>query len=460
MMKTKNKSHGLRAVSLTAGIAFALSIANGTETDSASDAEVLLKLFQDKGLVTAEEAEAARAKLADRPAPPVESPDETSPVRTAEWIERIDLFGDARLRFEHRSGKDGSTAGDDRMERNRWRYRLRGGAKMEFAEDFRAGIRLETGSSGRSTNVTFGDDSGPWGKNSDGVNVGQIYLNWTPADWFGTTVGRQPVPFEVTGLVWDGDLNPEGLSETFAFKARNADLFATFGQFVYDDANPDNPFGAGVDYTDAFLFVNQVGARYNFNEKVSAQVAPVLHIYSGQGDDFRGPFVGTTPANSVGINDLLVLAIPMEVTFSPGQFPARVFGDFAVNLDGKDRARAAGTPDADDEIFAWQAGVEIGSTKKKGGWKARTFYQSSGLYALDANMVDSDLFDSRLNMKGFVLQGAYAFTDFLTFTLTYANADRKDKDLPTGAFGDIGGGAGTAYLEDYQLFQGDISFKF
>jgi hypothetical protein len=74
-------------------------------------------------------------------------------------------------------------------------------------------------------------------------------------------------------------------------------------------------------------------------------------------------------------------------------------------------------------------------------------------------MVDSDLFDSRLNMKGFVAQGVYAFTDFLNATLTYANGDRNHKSLPTGAVGDLGLPAGTASLEDFQLFQADLNFK-
>ena len=54
------------------------------------------------------------------------------------------------------------------------------------------------------------------------------------------------------------------------------DLFANFAQFVYDDANPENPLGARatttanngsnqlVPNTDAFLCAWQVGAKFNF----------------------------------------------------------------------------------------------------------------------------------------------------------------------------------------------------
>jgi hypothetical protein len=425
-----------------------------------SETDVLLDLLQQKGLITSQEAEAVRAEAVRRTVQPAEPAAKTVKLPFAKWVEGVELYGDARLRFEHREGEDGAVAGDDRLERNRWRYRLRAGARMELTDQFRAGIQLETGASGRSSNVTFGDDAGPWGKSSDGIYLGLLFLNWTPTDWFGVTAGRQANPFKVTSLVWDGDLSPEGISQSFKHKAGKFDLFATFGQYLYDDSNPDNVFGAGPDFSDAYLFVNQVGARYNFNPDVSVQVAPVLNVYSGEGDTYRVPFVGTAVTNSVGINDLLVLEIPAEVKFKVGSIPARVFGDFALNLKGEDRARAADNPDADDEIYAWQAGVELGAARKKGGWSVKAYYQMSDLYALDANMVDSDLFDSRLNMKGFVVQGVYAFTDFLNATLTYANGDRKNKTLPTGAVGDLGGPNGTAFLEDYQLFQADLNLKF
>jgi hypothetical protein len=425
-----------------------------------SETDVLLDLLQQKGLITSQEAEAVRTETARRTTSSGESTVETVKLPFAKWVENVDLYGDARMRFEHRSGEDGATAGNDHIERNRWRYRLRAGVRMELTDHFRAGIQIETSPAGRSSNVTIGDDAGPWGKNSDGIFVGLLYLNWTPTDWFSTTAGRQPNPFKVTSLVWDGDLTPEGLTESFKLKAGKFDLFATFGQYIYDDSNPDNVFGAGPDFSDAFLFVNQVGARYSFNKNVSAQIAPALNVYSGEGDTYRVPFVGTALTNSVGINDLLVLEIPAEVKFKLGPLPARVFGDFALNLEGKDRARAAGNPDHDDEIYAWQAGLELGATRKKGDWSLRAFYQMSDLYALDANMVDSDLLDSRLNLKGFVAQGAYAFTDFLNLTLTYANGDRNNKSLPTGAVGDLGGPTGTASLENYQLFQADLNLKF
>mgnify|MGYP005838849417 CR=1 FL=1 len=436
----------------------ALAAQPGEASPPGSEAEVLLHLLQQKGLISAQEAEQVRAEAARRATQTAEEFARQSRLHFNRWIERVDLYGDARLRFEHRGGEDGAGAGDDHLERNRWRYRLRLGTRWEFSDHLRAGLRVETGSGGRSSNVTFGDDAGPSGKESDRLFLGLLYLNWTPYEWLSVTAGRQENPLQTTSLVWDPDLTPEGLSETFRHKIGRFDLFATFGQFVYDDANPDNPFGS-VSRSDAFLFVNQLGARFNVSPNLSLQVAPALHVYSGEGDSHRGPFVGTA-ANSAGINDLLVLEVPAEVKFKLGTLPVRIFGDFGANLHGDDRARAAGVPQFDTEVYAWQAGAELGSVKQKEGWSFRAFYQASDLFALDPNLVDSDLFDSRLNLQGFAVQGVYALTDFAQLTLSYAHADRNNKALPTGAVGDLGGKSGTAFLENYQLFQVDLNFKF
>jgi hypothetical protein len=186
-------------------------------------------------------------------------------------------------------------------------------------------------------------------------------------------------------------------------------------------------------------------------------VAPALYAYSGGGDSFNSTFVGTTAANSVGINDLLVLQVPVEVRWKLGKVPLRAFGDFAVNLQGQDRAAQAGFAQEDDQIYAWQAGLELGSAKKKGGWSLRGFWQRSDLFALDPNLVDSDLFDARVNMEGFALQGTYALTDFLVFSLTYANAERASRSLPALYGYDL---RDTPWLRHYQLLQADMTFRF
>ena len=49
-------------------------------------------------------------------------------------------------------------------------------------------------------------------------------------------------------MVWDPDLNPEGAAERFKYTVGNADFFANFGQFLYQDNNPSYISGSLVPY--------------------------------------------------------------------------------------------------------------------------------------------------------------------------------------------------------------------
>ena len=71
-------------------------------------------------------------------------------------------------------------------------------------------------------------------------------------------------------------------------------------------------------------------------------------------DALPGGFVYATSANSynqTGINNLAIVELPMEVNFKLGSLDAKAFGDFSINLEGDDRARAA-----------YAAGTAIGGT--------------------------------------------------------------------------------------------------
>ena len=164
----------------------------------------------------------------------------------------------------------------------------------------------------------------------------------------------------------------------------------------------------------------------------------------------------TVTPNQTGINSLFVLEVPAEFGWKVGELPMRIFGDFAVNIDGADRARAAGHPDKTDQKYAYQIGLGIGRLKDKGSWELRAFWQHVDQFALDPNLVDSDIYDSRVNMEGFAITGGYAITDAVTANLTYAHGDQVDHDLGTGGVGDIG----INPVDDYNLFQADLNFKF
>lgn len=440
----------------SSGVAFALG----------EDTRALLDTLVKKGLITNQEA----AEIATR-ARKDSAEDGGDRIRMKSWIEDLTLFGDARTRYEFREGQSGFAPGSsggpssgtqgDTFARERFRYRLRFGALAKFTDDFMMGLRLETSANNRSTNVTFGDDGGPFGKGSDGIFVGQAYANWAPADWATLVVGKMPNPLMTSSMVWDPDLNPEGAAEKIRFAVNDrVVVFAAFGQFLYDEARVNNPLGKGGIRKNLFMFANQIGAEFELGKDVSLAAAPTVYVYAGSGDRFAA---ATTPnftgddTTGAALDRLLVVEIPLELKWRMFDQPWKIFADFAVNADGKARAHLARDFAGDRETYAYQIGVVVGSTAKKGDWEAKVFRQRTGLYALDPNLVDADLFDSRLNMEGFALSLGYAFTDFLSGTITYARADRIEKNLLTSAPGDL---TGLNPLNDYQLLQLDLNFRF
>jgi hypothetical protein len=486
-------------------IAIGASLAVGSITARAQDAGALLDLLVKKKLITDQEAEEVRGELTR----------DVATTAAGKWkisapITEVELYGDMRVRYE---GREGTTAGvvpgspgaDDTLKRSRERYRFRLGLRGTLVDDWFFGLRIETSTNPRSTNVTFGDDAGPFGKASDALGIGQAYLGYSGFRDIRLTVGKMPNPLVTTLMVWDGDINPEGMAEQWKhsynfswgggtttaaaesyskdgksvaaavesepFKVK-LDLFVNLGQFLYDDVNPENPLGARTasggrlnPNSDNWLLAWQIGARVNFPKNIYFQAAPVLYTYTGAGDSFNTFYVGgqqgltntlSLATNQVGINSLMILEVPAEFGFKIGELPVRIFGDFAVNFEADDRALAAGHPEAGDQRYAWQLGVGVGQLKAKHDWELKAFWQHTEQYALDPNLVDSDFFDSRVNIEGVVVQAGYAISDAIIFNLSYGYGHRADKNLGTGGVGDIG----INPLEKYQVFQADLNVKF
>lgn len=436
--------HTSKCLALLAGVILA------TGSALAQDSGPLIDLLIKKGVVTDQEAEELRAELVKDFAANTAA----GKLNLSGPLTELKISGDVRVRYEYRGA---TNLTGDNSDRSRFRYRLRPAITGNLGSQWSFGFRFENGGGSRSSNVTMGDDTGPWAKTNDGLYVGQVYLTYKPTSEWTITAGRMANPFVNTSLVWDGDINPEGFAEKFTRTAGKVTYFANLGQFIYDSANPQNRFGTTVTRKDQFLLGWQGGVTVKIDEKNSFQIAPTLYHYVNNERtslNFAGAF---SPTNQAAINNLTVIDVPVEFNTTLANGSAfRAFGDFAYNLDAEDRARKYGRADLDSEGWAWQAGVQYGKAKLKGEWDLKAFYQQTGLFALDVNLVDSDLFDSRTNVEGVVVGLNYQLTDAITFTTTFANGKTKDKSAISAGSGDMG----TTAFKDYNLLQLDIVAKF
>ncbi len=443
MLKLKSKLLTTAAFLLGAGLALA------------QDSGPLIDILVKKGIVNDQEAEELRADLVKD----FVANTSAGKLNLGSTLTELKIGGDVRIRYEDRTGELNT---GDRQTRDRFRYRFRTSLTGKLVNNWSFGIRLETATGSRSSNVTMGDDAGPFAKNSDTVNVGQIYLNWTPTPEWTFTAGRMPNPLVTTLMVWDGDINPEGFAEQYRHRSGKNEFFATLGQFLYSTSGNQTPFGAPLvaGSKDLYMMAWQGGYKYYINGATHFfQVAPVVYNYL-QTDQRRNTAAFNavlSPTNDTAVNNLFVLEVPMEYNWVAAGKPMKIFADVAMNFDAKARATKFGKPALDGEDKAYHIGFQYGKAVNKGEWDARIFYQSVGAFALDTNLVDSDLFDSRTNMQGWVVGMNYALGAATQLSLTYGDATRKNDTIIAPGAGDIGSHNA---LNKFRVFQTDLNVKF
>ena len=401
-------------------------------------------------------------------------------ITIADAIDNATIYGDIRVRAEHRDGEDKAAGSDNSEDRDRGRYKITFGVKTK-ADDFYTDLAFAMGSKGRSDNATFGKSNG--GNDKEALFVKRAMVGWKVADWMTIEAGRTSNPLYTTPMVWDHDLTFEGLNEQLKFKAGDADVFLTFmqSQYLGDHKNysPDGYLYDGKNRNDSpnnFLLAFQGGAKFKITDAVSAKAALTYTTYThdkvggGVFTPAAGDATTSAGANVVAINDLRTIEVPLELNIKgSGTLSYKVFGDYVHNLDGNDRADAAcaaatganktAVCAAGHDDNAWMLGVGLKSAQgkhaQKGDWEAKLWYQDVGMYSVDPNGVDSDFMDSRVNMKGVVLKGGYNLRDNVVVNFAAGHANRKDDKLSAAGTGDI-----DANLDKLNLYQLDLTYKF
>ncbi|HEV2331211.1 MAG TPA: putative porin [Verrucomicrobiae bacterium] len=509
MKKNKKRNHKTK-VAFLAGASALMALVPQTRADNSTDSvDRLLNKLEQKGVLTADEANELKAE---------NSTDQTNSVnqgppsvwKISNTFKSINLFGDLRFRYEYRGADNVPGASPNTYYRERFRYALRFGIKGDLVDNFYYGLRLETSTNPRSPWDTFGNNTTagsvtPSDKAQSGIGIGQAFIGWKPASWFDVTVGRMPMPLYITPMVWDSDINPEGAFEKLKYTIDDVDLFVDMGQFDYQNPSSSSAFPS----SDTFLLAWQAGGVVRLNESTSFKIAPVVYTYAGKGASggLNDPFVGQGKAgvnvgipgstnlvsgvndyNEQGLDHLLVLEVPAEFDFeiptTPlGSMHGRLFGDFAYNFEGDQRADAAYnanpaafpglTGPVDGQNIAYQVGIGFGTegavygptqglvygtTSKKNTWEARFYWQHVEQYALDVNLIDSDFFEGRGNLQGFYAAFAYSLTDAIIGTIRIGYADRINDNLGTGGNNlDI---PGLNPIRYYKILQADLTWRF
>lgn len=298
------------------------------------------------------------------------------------WTDSISIKGDVRLRYD-------TTREEGDPDRDRGRFRARLGLTADVNENVTAIVQFATGGDNPvSTNQSF---DGGFDRKDLGLDL--AYLDWTPNDNTHVYGGKMKNPLHRAGghaLIWDSDLNPEGV----AIKYETGGFFGTAGLlFVEERSTAD----------DSLLSVLQGG--YSFEVADGAQLTAGIGYFSYSDTVGNAPFYdGSARGNSVDLNGDLILEYQQVEVFAEldmklGDLPFQLFADFVQNSDA----------DTADSGFAF--GAAIGKVGDPGTWQASWVYQDLEADAIISTFTDSDFGGGGTDNEGHVIRGKYGLAD-------------------------------------------------
>ena len=448
-------------------LAFSVPVFSDTTED-------LVNALVTKGILTEDEA----ALLTKKHAGETKARDQkvNSKLSISKYLDEGKLYGDIRVRQEWRGADE--YGGSDSVDRSRQRYKITLGFKTKISENWFTDLALAMGSKGRSDNATFGKNPGYQG-NKNELFVKRAMIGWNLTDWLTLQAGRIKNPLYTKPMVWDKDLTWDGASWRTKYKMSKQTTISTTGG-VNTMQGDDKQSTDGTDTDSQYQLSAQVIGKHKFDVKSGPSLKTGLTYTMYTNDDnlntesevvFNPSVIGN---DATGINDLSLIEIPADykMMVKPG-LGMTVFGDYAYNIDGDDRRKAwinsgaGGNNGGADDNSAFMIGVGFGSYKdfialdkgkqKKGDWKGNLWYQQVGTYSVDPNHVDSDIFDSKVNLKGFAFKGQYMIEDNVKFNVAYAYGEINDKSVgcTPGVTGDTG-----MCIDSMDLIQLDVTYKF
>jgi hypothetical protein len=343
--------------------------------------KALLDALVRKGVLTDKEAEEISAETAKEAVST-----SVAKIQIGDWVGELKLSGDLRLRNQADQRTPMILTNpllgpqDRNIDRDRWRFRLRLNADFKLAGNFFGGVQLAT-SDNRAADNKYATYTGGYDLYS--IYISRAFMGWVPTPGLTFIAGKQANPYYTTDLIYDPDVDPQGLVERIDFpklfnmtfgEAVAADgkegkaappapqppgdsleVSLIAGQFVFNNNNGDS--GSTQLKWDSYQFQEQLFARLRIGDKLTITVAPgFLSFNDSSSGGTPGPhgtiippvaMTGQTFANGGTLNnslpfpvtqrDLNIILAPCDITYNIFGKPLTVYWDFAYNFSGDDR---------------------------------------------------------------------------------------------------------------------------
>jgi putative porin len=331
------------------------------------------------------------------------------------WTDQIDFGGDIRLRYEFIDD-------EFKNERDRERFRARFGFSTHVNDHVKVFLALATGGGNPvSTNQSFDDG---FSVKEIGLNLG--YISWTANNSLTIDAGKMKNPLFKAGkapLIWDSDLNPEGVAAIF----KSGIFFGTVAAFTVDERSSSG---------ESRIYAAQGGVKIPVGESKLTLGFGYFEFTNTIGNE---PFYDGNPrGNTVDVDGNYVYAYKDTEVFaqydtSVGGWPLQLFVHYTQNHEVS----------VQDTAFAF--GAKFGSAKKKGDFDVALIHQDIEADALIGTYNDSDFAGGGTDSEGHMLKSRYGLAEniFLVGTLFINTRDRFQ-----------------GVEHDYNRLQIDLEFRF
>ncbi|QXH34534.1 putative porin [Pseudomonas muyukensis] len=397
----------MRLVSTLTGVSLTgMMLALSTPASAAVDAK-LLEMLRANGSINQAQYNELQGDLAKETKEKADQKAQSERLSSFEqkvaWAAKTQIKGDVRLRYED-VNVDNPNSRSGNQDRERVRARV--GFYSEINPQVDAGIRVATGSSSdaRSTNQSldnYFDKKSLW--------VDLAYLDWHPTAVPNLHLigGKMMQPWVSMGdVIWDSDINPEGVAVTYKTNLGAAELFGSAGHYTLKD----NVDGDGVQFKhDAQLYHGQLGTKFNAADTVKVTVGGSIYGF----DNDKKSAVLRSFGNTT--DEFNLVEGFGQVDFTGFAIPLSAYGQFVKN-----------TESTDGEDKAWLAGLKT----KVGAWSLDYNYRDVQRNAVVSLFTDSDFGAGFTGSRGHKFKVGYEIDKNFSLGAAYLMAKTDLSQLP------------------------------
>ncbi|KAF3977182.1 MAG: hypothetical protein HFP77_08545 [Methylococcales symbiont of Iophon sp. n. MRB-2018] len=372
-----------------------LAVLFSSSIASATDQELLDTLFQN-GVLNKIQYNSLSKKTAEKEAEQAAKAETMSPAITKalDWATRIKLSGDFRFRHENIDKDD-----PDGVHESRQRIRARLKVATKINDNVDVGFRLVTGGGKTSTNQSL--EGSFTGKK---VFFDRAYLSWNPsfANGLTTTFGKFKQPWynaSSHGLLWDSDVNPEGVALIYKTTVGSVDLIATGGYFILEDGDSVKEDAENDGFSDDLnMYHAGISGSMQITDSIKGRLGSNAYIYNNESE------VGEFKDDDA----IEIYEVASRFDFDTALLPLYVYAQYAKNVSAKD-----------GEDSAWLAGFGA----KLGAFKMDYNYRDTQEFAVANTFNDSDFATGNIAARGHKVKLAYAISKNFAAAMAYYAAE-------------------------------------